>query len=280
MQGTEYFEGEDAKLCEYNWRQAKKSAIHYAYKTLLINKPSPNTVIYSEGEYEKLPKVTKQLVNRLLEPFMYHTVIVTATEWENFFALRCPKYDAFGDGNKVYRSWKDITQDYLDLEQNASILTRLKLNKCQAEIHMMALAEAMWDAYNESTPKELKAGEWHIPFGDKIDKSLIFHSRNDGEYTIHTKPLAGFTASAEEVDKWYNEQFIKIATARCAQVSYTVVGEDGKESSYENLIKLHDRLAKARHASPFEHIAQASDTTERSRNFLGGWKQYREIINL
>ncbi len=33
--------------------------------------------------------VHKQIVNRLLEPFMWHTVICTATEWSNFFALRC-----------------------------------------------------------------------------------------------------------------------------------------------------------------------------------------------
>jgi hypothetical protein len=30
----------------------------------------------------------KQVVNRLLEPFQYISVIVTATEWDNFFALR------------------------------------------------------------------------------------------------------------------------------------------------------------------------------------------------
>lgn len=30
----------------------------------------------------------KEIVNRLLEPFMWHTVIVTATDWDNFFALR------------------------------------------------------------------------------------------------------------------------------------------------------------------------------------------------
>ena len=33
-------------------------------------------------------KVHKQELNRLLEPFLWHTVIVTATEWENFFELR------------------------------------------------------------------------------------------------------------------------------------------------------------------------------------------------
>ena len=33
--------------------------------------------------------VHKQVANRLLEPFMWHTVIVTATEWDNFWNLRC-----------------------------------------------------------------------------------------------------------------------------------------------------------------------------------------------
>ena len=34
-------------------------------------------------------KVHKQELNRILEPFLWHTVIVTSTEWENFFTLRC-----------------------------------------------------------------------------------------------------------------------------------------------------------------------------------------------
>ena len=38
-------------------------------------------------------RVTKQLCNRLLEPFMWHSVILTATDYSNFFALRCPSYE-------------------------------------------------------------------------------------------------------------------------------------------------------------------------------------------
>lgn len=37
---------------------------------------------------DRLLDVHKQVVNRLLEPFMWHTVIATATDWSNFFALR------------------------------------------------------------------------------------------------------------------------------------------------------------------------------------------------
>ena len=33
--------------------------------------------------------VHKQVVNRLLEPFMWHTVIVTATDWDGFWHQRC-----------------------------------------------------------------------------------------------------------------------------------------------------------------------------------------------
>ena len=45
----------------------------------------------------------------------------------------------------------------------------LKLNKGQAEIHMMSLAEEIYDAMNESTPKQLKSGEYHIPMIEVIE---------------------------------------------------------------------------------------------------------------
>lgn len=32
--------------------------------------------------------IHKQTTNRLLEPFLWHTVLITSTEWDNFFALR------------------------------------------------------------------------------------------------------------------------------------------------------------------------------------------------
>jgi thymidylate synthase ThyX len=44
-----------------------------------------------EQAYSDHLGVHKQLANRLLEPFMWHTVILTATEWSNFFALRAHK---------------------------------------------------------------------------------------------------------------------------------------------------------------------------------------------
>jgi thymidylate synthase ThyX len=51
--------------------------------------------------------VHKQLVNRLVEPFMWHTVIVTATDWENFFNLRTHK-DAQPEIREIAQRMKEL----------------------------------------------------------------------------------------------------------------------------------------------------------------------------
>lgn len=238
MQGTEYLEGMELEHALDMYVRSVDSALAHA-KTFA-----------STG-------VTKQLVNRQLEAYMWHTVIITATEWENFFALRCPKYDFNGD---IYRSRKDVLKHYPSPGLEDDTMYWLSMNKGQAEIHMMELAEQMWDAMNESIPKELKAGEWHIPYGDKF-----------------------FSLSTDFK--------LKVATAMCARVSYTVVGEEGKEPNWENDCKLHDRLAESGHWSPFEHCAQAmneeeadyspGDDTYQGTNFDGnfrGFNQYRKMF--
>jgi thymidylate synthase ThyX len=78
--------------------------------------------------------VHKQVANRLLEPFMWHTVIVTATEWENFWNLRCHP-DA------------------------------------QPEISLVA--EEMRSATQASEPAELAPGEWHLPLIRSEDREQV-----------------------------------------------------------------------------------------------------------
>jgi thymidylate synthase ThyX len=41
--------------------------------------------------HETMEGIHKQICNRIIEPWMYCTVIVTATEWANFFSQRCHK---------------------------------------------------------------------------------------------------------------------------------------------------------------------------------------------
>ena len=97
-------------------------------------------------------------------------------------------------------------------------------NESQAEIHIQALAEAMWDAQSASTPLELNAGEWHIPY-------------DPGE-------------------KYELNDRLAVAVARAARVSYTVVGQD-KDWSVEQDVDLHNRLINSGHMSPLEHAAKA-----------------------
>jgi hypothetical protein len=195
--------------------------------------------------------VTKQICNRLLEPWMWITVLVTgSTEgWENFFKLRCPQY-SFGEKTnnpRIWRSRKDAIKDFPDWESKNDLFWST-INKGQAEIHMMALAEAIWDAMNESTPKQLRAGEWHIPFGDKMYMSTL------DQQEIYLKHPD--IKSKEDLK-------IRISTAMAARTSYTVIGDE-KEIDYDKLLDLYDKLVKQDplHSSPFEHCARAMNNQE------------------
>lgn len=273
MQGVEYIENPVAvEIRNKQWLRASENAIEQAKLLSREIESYGATSSYSvatlDTKMQDCEGVTKQLINRLLEPFMYHTVLVTGTEWENFFALRCPTYQPVANTTETFRSKKDAKKRFAS---ELDGVNWLMVNKGQAEIHMMALAEAMYDALNESTPKQLKAGEWHIPFGDDIDEAKlddalkgIYDIRKDGFWNI-------------------SDAKIKIATARCARVSYTVVGEEGKAANYENDIKLHDRLATSGHWSPFEHCAVAMNETfmEDSEKWSGNFKgfiQYRKTF--
>jgi thymidylate synthase ThyX len=204
MQGTEYVEDQqEINSLVKDWLYARDKAVQAA------------TSLYDKG-------LTKQICNRLLEPFMWHTVIATGTEWENFFALRA--HD-------------------------------------QAEIHIQQLAYEMLQVYNDSTPKQLRVGGWHIPFGDKLETPRLLN-------------LLGDKTNSTE----YEKAKVKIATARCARVSY--LNFEGKDD-YEADLKLHDILSTSGHWSPFEHCAMA-DTSFGGNRFIGnfrGFVQYRKQFN-
>jgi hypothetical protein len=127
MQGAEFLSDTDGK----NLGVMSIRSSHDQATTLWER---ARTVAVDHATYLSAIGVTKQMCNRLLEPFMWHTAIVSATEWENFFALR------FEGG---------------------------------AEIHMQKIAEMMLESYNSSRPKLLQPGDWHIPFGEQIDYKAI-----------------------------------------------------------------------------------------------------------
>lgn len=109
----EYFSKDDYSRKEV-WDYARESAIDFARA-------------FADAGYHK------QIVNRLLEPFCHINVVVTATEWSNFFALRCHP---------------------------------------DAQPEMRLLAEAIRTAMEASTPKLLHIGQWHLPYVSDDDYEM------------------------------------------------------------------------------------------------------------
>jgi len=69
MQANEQLTGDELTNVQRLWRQAANEAANYA------------AVMSGDGAH-------KQVVNRILEPFLHISVIMTATEFDNFFELR------------------------------------------------------------------------------------------------------------------------------------------------------------------------------------------------
>lgn len=72
----------------------------------------------------------KQIVNRILEPFQIMKTVVTATEFDNFFYLRCHS---------------------------------------DAQPEIKELADCMYEGYQQSKPERLNPGEWHTPYVQHYD---------------------------------------------------------------------------------------------------------------
>lgn len=148
--------------------------------------------------------IHKQVANRLLEPFQHIKVVLTATEFDNFFELRRHK---------------------------------------DAQPEIQALANTMFNAMQESKPRQIDIGQWHLPY-------------------VTNEMLAQYGLDACK----------KISASCCAQVSYRLV-----DDSLDKALDVYQRLVESKpiHASPFEH--QATPDALAKNNFFG-WRQLRQDI--
>ena len=178
---------------------------------------------YKMVKHETFNPVTKQLKNRLLEPWMWVCQLVTGTResFEHLFEQRCPIYPG------GCKSWKELCNLDSNYSMEAPILDRLQVNKGQAEIHFMDLAEKMYDALNESKPQILNENEWHIPFSDRPE----------------------FTPEMSLKDK------IMLSCAMTARVSYTTI-EDNETLTLEKAKKIYDKCVESGHFSVVSHCAK------------------------
>lgn len=106
MQAKTELSGWKLKAAKFAWRTGAKLACVVAWTMNKIG-------------------LHKQIANRVLEPWQFIHVIVSATEWANFFELR---------------------------------------NHPDAQPEIQVLAKAIKEAMDSSTPKILAAGEYHLPY--------------------------------------------------------------------------------------------------------------------
>ena len=137
---------------------------------------------------------------------------------------------------KKFSSRKEVTEFLTTKEIDTSNWSEekwLSLNKGQAEIHIMDLAESIYDCIQESVPLQLK-NEWHIPFEDKINELYP-------NLTLEDK--------------------IKVSVGMAANTSYTIVG-DGSIITLEKATRIHDKCKELNHSSVFEHCARTMSNSE------------------
>ena len=154
---------------------------------------------------------------------------------------------------KKFSSRKEVTEFLKEKGIDTSNWSEekwLSINKGQAEIHMMALAECIYDAMNESTPIQLEKDQWHLPFKDKINELY-----------------PGLTL----------EDQIKVSVGMAANTSYTIVG-DGSIINLEKAITIHDKCKELNHSSVFEHCAKAM-SDEEYECFLKGEREINKNAN-
>lgn len=97
------------------------------------------SAIYAASQAEIMSSIGshKQIVNRLLEPFQMMKTVLTATEFDNFFWLRCDP---------------------------------------DAQPEIQELAKCMFDAMRQSQPEVLESEQWHTPYVEHIFKGGKFES--------------------------------------------------------------------------------------------------------
>lgn len=107
--------GWDKSACRATWYGASRQAVTAAYRLRYL-------------------ELHKQIANRILEPFMFISVVLSTTSFRHFELLR---------------------------------------NHEAAEPHLQHLAKLMASARSESLPEALKPGEWHLPLIYDEDRSKL-----------------------------------------------------------------------------------------------------------
>lgn len=201
-------------------------------------------------------KLHKQIPNRLLESWQMIKVVVTATDFDNFFNLRIE-------------------------------------GAAQPEIAM--LAHKMYLAREASKPKTLKAGQWHLPYVDTYemeekpitgiinDDDQYYFSQDDASKELTLKEAIRMSAASCAAQSYRTESM----TLEKANKIFDMLIKDKTlhASPFENIatpmeVSNVQELIKDKNISAWDegitHMRRNGDFC--SGNFVG-WIQYRHLLD-
>lgn len=143
MQAKEEVDGSAKQMAEYLWKKAATYALEVAGEMKDVN-------------------LHKQVVNRILEPYQHMKVVLTSTDWSNWFWLR--KHE-------------------------------------DADPTIQELAAQMFYAFQSSTPEKLFYGDWHLPYV-KIESRDIYNKQvyldeNDNEIGLQDALMISVSCCAQ-----------------------------------------------------------------------------------
>lgn len=201
--------------------------------------------------------VDKSRANRLLEPFMWHTAIITSTEWSNFFALRCPR------GEDV------------DIEFPA-----------QPEFQQIAIL--MRRAIRGSEPQQLEDDQWHLPMATMQELKDLCEFRNDPYKAPEQVQQECRTLALICSRRLARVSFDKHTDTEPADVSITKAGElaqSGHFSPMEHIARPisardlgDDKVMELIHAPLSAMWYGKVETKDCWSGNLHGWLQFRKLF--
>ncbi len=115
MQGGNLLSPDDITEAIQQWDEARDSAVNYVSRLQYLG-------------------AHKQICNRLLEPFVWMTTVISSTNWENFFHLRC----------------NDL-----------------------ADPTIRHIAEMIRFVIENNEPIDLDSNDWHLPFLNQNEEHLM-----------------------------------------------------------------------------------------------------------
>ena len=144
MQGDKHIIGAELRACQSRWLDARKDAIDAAKALLEIG-------------------AHKQVINRILESWIWQHKVITGTEWENFFNLRCHP---------------------------------------AADPAMQTLANCIKEAIETAEPVDRSDGSWHLPFILPNERKVYLDNDNRMVSAARVARISYSNHGTEKIDRY------------------------------------------------------------------------------